>query len=1054
MQQDFSLPGHIREMTEKFFGTSNVSEACNILKLSKTLISFSKGHPDQYFIVSGIVKGRPTYECKIVYKKRLENSERGPLKSHCTCHSWNEKDHCSHTAGLYLSFLLQIHYVENRDGSIDRPFEEETYLENNDEKYGKIIARAQSIHEEEGSLTLQSFLNSSQAMSCPIPEYFSGEILMCIEKRQANKKDIIDILFQHKDIQGRIHKKISLFENLYLFNWSTRQLYHLPDDVKKFIQAVRPYFGTDRPYEYVDLYYRTAPQNILKLVVDGEPFENIEEEPIKFQLTLEPDRNKNIVDMQFSFFNYNKNYIPAPKFLQFLCFEGGKLETFKKKKSAYHFIGELYKSIKENNDAYRKAIYLSSVKDEWINLIRSTKMDGKYIHYNYETKKKYSLQNSTILQIFTSLYQYFGESVFRSSSYSDKNNIISYDLSLSSFFNGLSNFYTTLQPLGLKIFYDTKMISSWDSKLRFTKSSLSKQSFNLEISLTKEDLEIIKNADIENGVVLTKKGLVLLTQKQKDLIYFMKRYIKYEDKSANKKEEMKKFSIPFNRSRIFELFEIKKLGIEGTLTEEEEKICERLINLQQLPSYPIDYPEIERILRPYQKIGLNWLRFLHENQLGACLADDMGLGKTIQAIALIRSIIDSVEKILIVCPVSILLNWEKEFKKFSSLDVYIYHGGERCFPEDRKIVITSYGIMKKEITETFADKKFDILVFDEVQHLKNIRSIGAFAARKLSADFRLCLTGTPVENNISEFYNILDLAMPGLWGDLGSSKKIEVGQSYEFAKKTARPFILRRTKGQVLKELPPKQEHNVFLNFSEEERDYYEQSFLDIKKNIILSPKNKKYGEILKGLLNLRRCCLWHKTERGLLLSTKIDFLMVQLEQILDENYQSLIFSQFTTYLDIIGDCLKKKNQNFARIDGSHNIKHRQKEIDAFQKGEKRIFLISLKAGGIGLNLTAASYVFLMDPWWNPAAEQQAVDRAHRIGQKNTLIVYRPIIKDSIEEKVLELKETKKALFDQLLETNSGELFQGNLSMKDFEYLFESQDIFKEEDLLSTQMQI
>ena len=797
--------------------------------------------------------------------------------------------------------------------------------------------------------------------------------------------------------------------------------------------------------ECIDFYQRLFPIKTLKLIVDGKKIEDIEEKPIQFQLVLEPDKKKTLILMKFIFFYSKQGFVPTPPLLRFLCFEGGHLESFKKKKSAYHFISSLSHSIIKKNDMYKKALYLNSSKDEWFSLIKFTKEeDGKFIHYSYVTKKKYSLKNEMILKLFTSLYQNFGESLFRYSCYSKVDMTLSYDISYSTLFNGLGKFYNIFRPLGLTVLYDKTIVSSWNSKLFFERKSSEIKWFDLELNVNKEDLEVIRNADIETGVVLSKNGLILLTDKQKNLLKFMKRYIQYDDKKRTDKEdsEITKFYLPFSRSRIFELFEIKRLGIEGTLTKEEENFCERLTNLTQLPSYPIP-SDIGDILRPYQKTGLNWLRFLYENHLGACLADDMGLGKTIQTIAFIRGIIDFVDKVLIVCPVSILLNWEKEFKKFSSLDIHLYHGGERIFPEDSKIILTSYGIMKKEIDETFKGKNFDILILDEVQHLKNIRSLGAFAARKLSANFRICLTGTPVENDLSEFYNILDLSMPGVWGDFYNSKNINIKQSYEFAKKTAGPFVLRRTKGQVLTELPPKQEHNVFLKFTRREREFYEDSLFNIKRRIILSPKNKKYGEILKGLLYLRQRCLWQKTPEGIF-STKIDFLMVQLEQIMAENYQAIVFSQFTTYLDIIGDFLRQKGQEYARIDGTQNIKNRQQAVDAFQRGDKRIFLISLKAGGVGLNLTAASYVFLMDPWWNPAVEQQAIDRSHRIGQKNTLIVYKPIMKDSIEEKVLELKEAKKALFDELLNKDGETLFKGNLSKKDFEYFFESQDLFQD----------
>ena len=483
------------------------------------------------------------------------------------------------------------------------------------------------------------------------------------------------------------------------------------------------------------------------------------------------------------------------------------------------------------------------------------------------------------------------------------------------------------------------------------------------------------------------------------------------------------------------------MGIEGSLTKEEIELCERLSTMEKMPSFPIP-EEFTSILRPYQKTGYNWIRFLYENRLGSCLADDMGLGKTLQTIAFIKSVYNKISKVLIVCPVTILLNWEQEFAKFSDIPVYTYHGEKRNYDKDCKIIITSYGIMKKEVDTTFANERFSILILDEVQHLKNINSLGAFAARKIKASFRITLTGTPVENNLAEFYNILDLSIPGIWGDLSFIQTSSSKKSRFLARKTANPFILRRTKGKVLQELPPKIENNVILSFSEAEEKYYYETLINIRNRLGNVDSRHRYGEILKGLLELRQKCLWQlkpkyaKTEYDFVESTKIKYLIEMLEQIIEEGHQVIVFSQFTTYLNIIGHHIKKRHWGFCRIDGSQSIQKRQEQVELFQRGGHQIFLISLKAGGVGLNLVTASYVFVMDPWWNPAVEQQAIDRAHRIGQKKTLTVYRPIIKHSVEEKVMELQQVKRELFYDLLPDDDDRLFTGKLKTKDFEALF------------------
>ena len=513
----------------------------------------------------------------------------------------------------------------------------------------------------------------------------------------------------------------------------------------------------------------------------------------------------------------------------------------------------------------------------------------------------------------------------------------------------------------------------------------------------------------------------------------MKKYTKHEatDKTVSS-DNVQKFSLNFKRSRIFELFELKKHGIDGALTEDEERICNELLNMTEMPTY--DLPEkFKDIPRDYQLTGYQWLRFLFENRFGACLADDMGLGKTLQTIMFLESIIDRVEKVLVVCPVSILLNWNNEIEKFSNLDIEIYYGEGRNLKKNKKIILTSYGVMKKESYTTFQDIDFDILIMDEVQHLKNIRSQGATAARNLSANFRICLTGTPVENDLSEFYNIMDLSIPGIWGDLSLFRSSSSKKSRLLARQTVRPFILRRTKEQVLTELPEKIENHVYLNFKQEEKEHYLTSLAQIRQNMTNVQKGRKYSEILKSLLKLRQLCLWQNEK--FLSSTKIDFLMENLEQLIEEGHKVLVFSQFTTYLDHIQNKVREQSWNFARIDGSQTMKKRQAEVERFQEGDAQVFLISLKAGGVGLNLTAASYIFLMDPWWNPAVENQAIDRAYRIGQENKLTVYRPIIKDSVEEKVLVLQNAKKELFKDLMTSNDESFFSGKLSLEDFQQL-------------------
>ena len=1042
MQQEIKVPAGLRRKAERLFGENNAHESLRYLARSKTSISFVKGDLDSYLIVSGIVRSNLIHECKIVYKKRLEKAPEGPLKSGCNCQLWSEGGHCPHTAGLYLSYLIQRKEAERRPragGGDQVPAGRSRGVHAH--RYGTLVEGPDKLKGAAGTETYTShryLLASGRVIDFPIPETFSGTLTLHID----HPPEGTEARFTHQDEEGASHERISLFENLYVFNWTTGQAHYLPNTARDLIERLR-FRSVVETDELIKLYQKLDRPGNVRLAIDGMPFEEIGEERMRFRLSLIPDRKRNLVNMNFFFFDSSERVVPAPEFLRFMTFSGGLLRSFRKKRDAYQFIAALHQSVLNGTDEYKRTIHLSSEKERWLSCIDFVRTHKTSTQYCTASRKRLSMDNSLILKIFATLHRCFGDMIFRYGSYSEKAGQLTYKVSSSGLFSGLGGFQKELKETKMAISYNKKPVSSWTSKIFFERKSSVTKWFDLKLNVTLDDLEVIKKADLETGVILTSKELIILTQDQRELLKLLKRYVQREspedeeDDGGPKERKAKRFHLFLTRSKIFELFEMKRLGLDGVLTKEEEALCQCLIKLEGIPDYDVP-PYMEDILRPYQRTGYNWLRFLHANNLGACLADDMGLGKTLQTIAFICSVIESIDRVLIVCPVSILLNWEKEFGKFSSLDIAVYHGGERRFPENAKIILTSYGIMRKEVEDTFADKYFDIIVLDEVQHLKNIRSLGSFAARKLNGGFRICLTGTPVENELAEFYNILDLSMPGTWEEFQISKNNKALQSHVYARKMANPFVLRRTKDQVLKELPPKQEQNVFLNFTKPERDHYEKTLKDIAKRVSFAPRHKKYGDILKGLLELRQRCLWQDGGEDIA-STKIDFLVIQLEQILKENHQVIVFSQFTTYLDIIEGFFHRRGWDFARIDGTQSIKKRQGEVNAFQSGQKNIFLISLKAGGVGLNLTAASYVFLMDPWWNPAVEQQAIDRAHRIGQKNNLIVYKPIIKDSIEERVLKLKETKRELFENLLlKKDGGDFFTGKLSMKDFEHFFDS----------------
>ena len=1045
----WTIPDSINEECKKYFTPALIQNGLRFFKLSRVSISFKKGTPETYYIVSGIVRDDRTHETKIVYKKRLEGTEEGPLSSNCDCHHWKENVHCQHVVALFLTYHVH-QYIEAQGGESDTDSESglppiviNSSFGVNVAEYGTVLSGPHQLIGAPAAPTyssLQYLLHTKKVVPFPMPDAFKGKLQVYLSHDEK-------VRFKYKGPQSdgnKIYAEVTLFENLYLFNWKNGTVLHLPSDLKILIQRIRL-----NPYTYTinDVLSNVMELNLHELVdvfIENVPLEEIRTVTPKCRVTLQPAEKKGLLHANLEFFDDTEVLVSPPEFFSHLTFNHGILSHFKKKQDAYEFVMALADSIKNGNDGYKKFIVSASKKVKAQQLITELQKERETISYDQMSRVICRYDNNTVKELFLLMVQNFGDQFFRYASVDGETKKIKYDVQPAVVFQGLTEFHRQVTMLGIEIYYDRTEISKWNSRIRFERRSSSTKWFDLELNIDQDDLAVIMEADLESGMVITKKGLILLSKEQKDLIRFMQKYTKYEAVDTQTKidgsQSFKKFILPFNRARIFELFELRKIGIDGALTEEEVALCEKLANLTEMPDYPLPV-ELKGTLRPYQVTGYNWLRFLYEHRLGACLADDMGLGKTLQTITFLQSIYHKINRVLVVCPVTILLNWEKEIQKFSEMDMHIYHGGSRELPPDKKIILTSYGVMKKESEAVFSNIHFDILILDEVQQLKNVRSLGAFSARKIQADFRVCLTGTPVENDLSEFYNILDLSMPGIWGDLQFVRAVSNAKTRGIARRTASPFILRRTKAQVLHDLPPKIENNIYLNLNEEELKHYQQNMVSIRSRINSSTSSAKYGEILRGLLQLRQNCLWQNrtgdTHYKNIDSTKIEFLMETLESIMEEGHQAIIFSQFTTYLDIIQHYFREKHWKYSRIDGSQSINKRQEQVDLFQTQKNPIFLISLKAGGVGLNLTAASYVFIMDPWWNPAVESQAIDRAHRIGQKNTLTVYRPIIKDSVEEKVLKLQEEKKQLFADLLSTDDDDqVFSGRLTMKDFEMLF------------------
>src|SRR4051812_27477515 len=509
----------------------------------------------------------------------------------------------------------------------------------------------------------------------------------------------------------------------------------------------------------------------------------------------------------------------------------------------------------------------------------------------------------------------------------------------------------------------------------------------------------------------------------------------------------------YHLSVIDELYETRDAE---ELTIQLEEKYDRIREFDNIKE--IDAPEnLVHILRPYQVAGFQWLNYLHEVSWGGILADDMGLGKTVQALSFLQYFYEHYNgslKALVVCPTTLIYNWENEIKKFTpSLEYYIHHGSmrSRSVEELNKhhVIITTYGTLRSDI-KLFVQMALDYVILDESQAIKNPSSKVTKAASLLKAKSRLCLSGTPLQNNTFDIFAQMNFLNPGMLGTMEFFKqefavpidKFGEQEQKEHLRKLLYPFILRRTKEQVAKDLPDKTEMILFCEMGDEQRKIYDAYRNDFRDKILGVVESQGIGKsqltILQGLMKLRQICdspaIMKDDEKFPNVSIKLDELVREITENISD-HKALIFSQFLGMLALIRERLEEMGVKYEYFDGSTTAPDREKAIQGFQNDEScRVFLISLKAGGVGLNLTAADYVYIVDPWWNPAVEQQAIDRTHRIGQTKNIFAYRMICKDTVEDKILKLQEKKKALAADLITDDAG--FVKNLTREDLEYLF------------------
>ncbi|WP_339004368.1 DEAD/DEAH box helicase [Fusobacterium polymorphum] len=471
--------------------------------------------------------------------------------------------------------------------------------------------------------------------------------------------------------------------------------------------------------------------------------------------------------------------------------------------------------------------------------------------------------------------------------------------------------------------------------------------------------------------------------------------------------------------------------------------------INELPKEEVEYPKLNATLRDYQKYGYKWLKYLTDNNLGACLADDMGLGKTLQAIALLSNLHEEKKKkSMVIMPKSLIYNWENEIKKFApKLKVGVYYGINRDFSSLKKVdvILTTYGTIRNDI-ENLLEQKFDLLVLDESQNIKNINSQTTKAVLLLNAKKRIALSGTPIENNLLELYSLFRFLNPEMFGSVQRFtnsyilpiQKYSDTSTIEELKKKIYPFLLRRVKKEVLEDLPDKIEKLVYVDMNDEHRKFYEERrryyYSLLQKNTSSQGNFDKFF-VLQAINELRHIVSSPELETKKIISSKKEVLIENVIEAIENNHKVLVFVNYLSSIESICDSLKENKIKYLKMTGQ--TKDRQNLVDKFQSDSRyKVFVMTLKTGGVGLNLVSADTIFIYDPWWNTTVENQAIDRAYRLGQDKTVFAYKMIMRNTIEEKILKLQEIKNKLLDDLISEDN--LSTKNLSKNDIEFILGS----------------
>ena len=579
------------------------------------------------------------------------------------------------------------------------------------------------------------------------------------------------------------------------------------------------------------------------------------------------------------------------------------------------------------------------------------------------------------------------------------------------------------------------------------KQTVSFDHLSLSVRGSQNWFEYDGKINLDDKQVLDMK--VLLNLLESDYGRFIRlddgKFIALTENFKKQLEELKSIS---DGNKIYHLGTgvLKELSEQAADVTVDESWQTHIEKLQLMEKHQPTVPStLQAELRKYQEDGFSYLSRLAHWEIGTCLADDMGLGKTVQTIALL---LEQSHKgaTLVVAPTSVCFIWLEELEKFApTLNVHTLHDAKDRpllieSLDKMDVLICSYGLLH-QTGNSLTKKLWQVIVLDEAQAIKNPETKRWKQASQLQGKCRLALTGTPIENHLGELWSLFRFLNPGLLGSLNFFQQRFAIPIEKFHDSTAKralknllcPYILRRTKLEVLKELPPKTEQSILIEPTNEEKSFYEATRQRAVEKIsqLQGQEGPKKFSIFAEIARLRQaCCHSSLVDENINIeNSKIKTFLRIVKDLIDNHHKALVFSQYVRYLHKIQEVLEKETIAYQYLDGSTSIKNRKQAVESFQSGDGDLFLISLKAGGMGLNLTAADYVIILDPWWNPAVEDQASDRTHRIGQKRPITVYRLIMKNSIEEKIIKLHQDKRNLATDLLSGNdiSGKITEEEL---------------------------